>query len=354
MKQRNFVLDATRCLCNYLIVILHAGAALQYGIKDSLENVIWHNICWYVCSLALFSFFLISGYLLFKNFSLSTYPRKLLGRVKRLAVPYVMWNVLFVIVYLLGARCVPRLNARVETFGLTTFTGCFSKILSVTVSPIDGPLWFIRMIFILALISPIMWLFLRHLPWAWLSLLLLWCVGESYWGYGCMMSEIMPAYAVVVFSVGGILALRGKDLVFWFKNKWWVAVGIVCVAINISKPYILPAELNWVSELIGLYCDILSAPALIALVANLPVNQIQKSRYYQKLQDASFFVYAGHFLFCGIVLHSLALLYPTQRSGKVSFLVLSFVGFGVPFLLSTYVVAKRFFPRTIKLLDGSW
>ena len=46
-------------------------------------------------------------------------------------------------------------------FGLESWQGCIEKIFSFTIVPIDGPLWFLRTLMFFAILSPLLWLFLR-------------------------------------------------------------------------------------------------------------------------------------------------------------------------------------------------
>lgn len=346
-KSRSVELDVIRTLMNYLIVLLHAWAAFQYVKVGTIEFKTWTLVCSHLCWMAIPTFFLISGYLLFLRFSIATWPAKLWRRTRRLVVPYAAWNVLFVVFYLSLARFVPRLGVRVASFGMDTFAGTFSKVFSFTVPPIDGPLWFLRTLFFLTVLSPIFLLLLRigrGVPVVILSLA--WCVLESVLGLRDKLHLVAPAYSVACFLFGGALAMNGKDIVDSFRKKRavWLCAGLSACALMSLK--VLPA----VESLLA----VLEAPALIALSLWLNGAKIVQLQTYRFLHEMSFFAYAGHFLFCSIWLHTLAPFLGGFWTGKFTVLILIFVGCGVPTMAVVYLVAKRFCPQALKLFDGSF
>lgn len=137
--ERNERLDIVRCIANYMIILLHASAVSQYCVTKGVEFEFWRFVCGPLCSSALPALFLISGYLLFCNFSLDSWLQKLKNRVKRLLVPYLAWNFLFVVFYIIAANFSPRLSARVDAFGLETIAGALSKIISLNAPPLMVP-----------------------------------------------------------------------------------------------------------------------------------------------------------------------------------------------------------------------
>lgn len=349
--ERSGELDVVRCVANYMIVLLHGWAAFQYVANDTVEFYGWTFVCSHLSWVAIPSFFMISGYLLFKGFSFPTWPKKMNRRIRRLAVPYVAWNVLFVAFYLVMANLVPRLNQRVATFGLDTFSGAFSKVLSLTVGPIDGPLWFLRVLFLFAVASPILWSALRvgkGIPVLVLSAA--WCVGESALGLTKALHLTAPAYALVCFVLGGVIAENGRNLVDVIGRRWktWLVIGLVaCVARAVLIMRGIPAE-----AIISLLAC-LEAPVLLAAVSRLNVGCIAENRLYIALREMSFFAYAGHFLFCSMWLHSAAPLLPGLWTGKFTILILIFVIGGVSTMAVVYWLGKKFCPKMMKVFDGT-
>ncbi|MCQ2367445.1 MAG: acyltransferase [Kiritimatiellae bacterium] len=357
MSDRNQSLDAARCVMNYMIVILHAWAVFQYVKWDTIEFISWTVICSHLMWLAIPAFFMISGYLLFQKFSLASWPNKMVRRVKRLAVPYFAWNIFFVAFYLALAHFVPRLGTRVASFGLDTIGGAISKIASLTVAPIDGPLWFLRVLFLFALVSPILWwLMCFARGWALFGATVVWCVVEGMLGIAEPLHLTAPAYALSCFVLGGVLARNEKDLVSTFKHWGWFAIGLAACLIRaaISIPRLgVHSDTNAAISIILSLLAILEAPALISLVSHIRTEGVVKSRVYGFLKEMSFFAYAGHFLFCSMWLHTAAPLLSGMGGGKMTLLILIFVGCGIPTMALVYWLGKRICPRAMKIFDGT-
>jgi len=351
-------INVVRCLMNYMIVVMHAWAAFQYVDRTTVEFAGWTFVCEFLCAMAVPTFFMLSGYLMFQGFALKTLLDKLGRRVKRLAVPYLVWNTTFVLFYLAMARLVPRLATRVVSFGLDTWSGALSKIISVDVAPIDGPLWFLRALIFLSVLSPLFWFGLRFLKGVpLLALALGWGYVEERFGLREYMDCLLPAFAIVCYLIGAWLSVQGRQLVPTFSHWGWLVLGLGACAFR--GWWLVPGFMNalvpdWV-HLVGTYLRFLEAPALIALVATVGLGQgrFAQSKVYCYLKDMSFFAYAGHFLFCSIFLHSLAPQLDSLSTGKMTVLVLAFVGLGVPVMAIVYGLARRICPRMLRLWDGT-
>lgn len=355
--ERQPALDVIRCLMNYMIVVLHAWAAFQYVAWDTIEFKFWTFVCSHLCWLAIPCFFLISGYFLFQSYSLVAWPEKMKRRIRRLVVPYVSWNLLFVLFYLMMGSLVPRLALRIETFGLNTFGGAISKIVSLTVPPIDGPLWFLRVIFLLACLSPILYGVMRLRGGAVaFAIALAWAVMEPLTGFGDHLRLTAPAYAIACFVGGGVLSLRGKDLLSVFRSCAWLWMGLVACAtraiflvpLSVSTESLSPAQSSLMSVL-----AVAEAPALLSLVSRFPIKRIVNRRIFRFFSGMSFFAYAGHFLFCSMVLHSLAPVCGALGLGKMTLLILAFVFLGTGLMAAVYCLAKRFVPKFLRVFDGT-
>lgn len=356
-KQRQVSIDVTRCIMNYMVILLHAWAAFQYVQGGDCEFILWTFICSHVAGMAIPSFFLISGYLLFKNFRLRSWPDKIWRRIKRLAVPYLAWNTLFVLFYLGLSRFVPRLAARVDTFGLNTFEGAFEKIASLSVHPIDGPLWFVRTLLYLSILSPIIYMLIAWLKgWGALAVCMAWCIAEVCIGWQEVLKFVLPAYAVACFVAGGIIACAGKDLVEYFKSWAWILLGAAMCVVRATVS--LTAQVGDVQygttvKCIVMVAAVLEAPALISLVAKFKIERIVKSRLYILLSQMSYFAYAGHFLFCSMWLHTLAPFMGGYWHGKFTVLISIFMSCGIATMLAVYYGGRKLFPKAMRVFDGT-
>lgn len=353
-KNRRGELDLARCLGNYMIVLLHGMAAFQYVDQSTVEFAVGTFVCSHLAWMAIPTFFLISGYLLFLQFDFANCLAKIGRRVRRLAIPYLCWNVLFVVFYLCLSRFVPRLSTRVTQFGLDTFSGAVVKIVSLTVAPIDGPLWFIRALLLFSLASPVLWFLMKigkGIPA--IVLTMLWCAAEGLVRLAPELEFIAPSYAFACFLIGGALAVNGVDLVRAIRG-YWLLVGLAACAVRAALKMFAPAVAMAPAGMVLLsLLAVVEAPALIAAVKCLNVVKMSENAFYQFMREMSFFAYAGHFLFCSIWLHALAPHLGGFWDGKFTLLVFVFVACGLITIAAVFMLGRRFCPRMLKLLDGS-
>lgn len=350
MKKSMEITDM-RLLCNLMIVLWHAWAANQYCqlMKDGIEFAIWEKICCSAVNLAMPVFFFFSGYLLMQGFRFENYFEKIKRRVKRLCVPYVLWNLIFVVSYLAMSSVVPRIQRRVDSFEITTLSGILTKTLGFLTPPINMPLWFIRTIFIYAVISP---LFL--LLWKKGRGVLLWIVSFL-WILFLLVSGLdadwvnsYSALSFCMFVLGVHFSLQRVDPIGFFRGRIWLIIGF--------SAFVLRTFVSWNDLLPWGIGDFILSSMSLSLMINLSVpfaKIVENVGAWACLRDSSFFIYCGHFLFCSSILHVLAPRLSTMGGGKLTVLILVFVICGIILMVCVHKVMQKFFPRMIKLFDGS-
>jgi len=355
---RDFYLDQVRCFANYLIVVMHASAALQYCQLGGAEFEIWTFVCGCVTQMALPALFIISGYLLFKNYSIGNYYEKIKRRVKRLFVPYVIWNTTFVLFYLICGKMVPRLAARVSSFSLDSIGGAFSKVLSLTVHPIDGPLWFLRTLFALSIASPVIYYLVKLnnklIRYSFFFIILAAYTISFYYGITDKLLMTYPLYAIMLFYIGGLLATSGNSIeTLKFNSAYWLIpyiIGLSMVTVVVYHPGYEHSPLGATMNDLG---KLLLTPALFYFVSKLDNKKLNNSRLFGFAKDMSFFAYAGHFLFCSMIMHTLASYTGFISQGRSTILILAFCCIGVPVMALIYILGKKTVPKLMKLYDGT-
>lgn len=347
MRERE--IDVCRVAANGLIVVLHAwGAASQYDPGGSVEYGVW-KFLGVNSVIGLYALFLVSGYLMFRgragthdpagscnDLCTLSWREKIGRRLKRLVVPYLCWNLVFVAFYLCVGGLFPRVGARVEGFGLTTFAGALSKIIHPFVQPIDVPVWYMRTVFIYALLAPLMGLALRSRVGRWAGLAV---VG----GYYVAVSELgllpgllgYPAYSLLLFYVGGMLATGSRPLCAWFVSPWWIAGALAGFALD---------AVGWGS---------IDARMILKVGAFFWLIGMVKGEVPASLMKLSFFVYCGHFLFCSPFVHAVGPYLGALPSGRVSLLMFLFLVPGLALTIGVYELARRWVRRAVRAFDGS-
>ena len=343
-------IDVARTFANYAIVLMHAWAAQQYAAVGTWEHRIWDFICNDVTSIVLPGLFLISGYLIMRNFKPASYGAKIGRRVKRLLIPYVTWNLTFVAFYLSVYQFVPRMRARVESFGLSSWNGAFDKVLSFMADPIDMPTWFMRTLMVYAILSLPLWLLLRRRKGvlAYVSLAI-WFALMLQMGWGGRLRFTYPFYSILCFTIGAHLSLTEVSPFDVFKSSKWLLLAIVG-AVGVFWHNI---QWHWDYSPVRDISFMLMAPGLFASSRYLyrVANHVPGWDFVKK---SSFFLYTGHFLFCSCVLHVLAPQFAGwQGIGKLTFLIVVFCTLGVAVNLGAYWMGRKVLGKWFGIWDGT-
>ncbi|MBK8479051.1 MAG: acyltransferase [Opitutaceae bacterium] len=154
----------------------------------------------------------ISGYLYFHGFDggLHSYGQKLGARLRTLAIPFLLWNLAVLAVFLVGLS-LPGTAAYFGGHGAAvTRMGppeLVVWLLGLNGNPPAYQFWFVRNLFLMGLAAPLLYraLQLAGLPLC-LGLTGLWLAGAE------PLAQWNLLYTTVFFSWGALLQLRGVDL----------------------------------------------------------------------------------------------------------------------------------------------
>lgn len=153
------------------IVMIHAKLAnitfkgvnvLDQGNYDVFRDVSTF-ISHIVCNLFVPLYFIISGYLYFANvkeYSKETYAYKTKRRFRSLVVPYIIWNlysiILFVLLGFIASGFLSGSHKPITDYSLLDFLYAFWNTSLINPSdlpmPINGPLWFIRNLIVVQIV----------------------------------------------------------------------------------------------------------------------------------------------------------------------------------------------------------
>ncbi|HOU69510.1 MAG TPA: acyltransferase [Paludibacteraceae bacterium] len=296
-------------------------------------------------------FFLISGFLFFRNcesFSTSFYWDKLKKRFWTLLVPYILWNLFgalnVYIMSLLGYEKGGMFNP-----DQIPFLGFLwdSKMLMIGNTPVyypaDVPLWYVRDLIILCVLSPLFYYFIRKMKWIALALLFIYyecCPFPSLTG--------LSSQAIFYFSLGAFFSLNKINLVEWsgrFGFCWIIASVVLLFLMNIyGEAYV--GGLFYPCCVIAFF--VVGAFFVSKGKLNMPPLLLQ----------SGFFVYAFHVLTIGqthilqLCLNVIGCLLDKETT------LGSFLYYCGGTLLAAfacvliYFLMKRFMPRVLMLLTG--
>jgi len=210
------------------------------------------------------TFFMISGYLFFANveqFYKEIYWQKIRRRIKTLLIPYIVWNLLMAI--------------KLKTFNLCIF-----------VNPANMPLWFLRDLIIISLLTPIIYIGVKKLNY-WLFILLLPIYLTGIWA-------IQPGpnpYAICFFTLGAYMSIQRINLVevcLKMEKTVYLLSALLALAMILTYPTIT-------YSLLTLCFRVVSTVAVFCLAYRILTHT--SKRIPQTACDASYFIYLAHYVF---------------------------------------------------------
>lgn len=174
-SRQSALIKAMRFPLICLVVFAHsAGTFPTQTVEWSVEgwnvyHFVTEMLSRHLCSIGTCWFFVFSGYLFFRfmkegEFSFSWVTAKWKRRVRTLLIPYLIWNLLAVLAIFVKCLIVPGEEMDMVRQGplYWLFTG-----------PADFPLWFMRDLMILTLLTPLIYVLFKRLRWVSLALLVL-------------------------------------------------------------------------------------------------------------------------------------------------------------------------------------
>lgn len=353
---------------NFARITLIVGLVfLHYGSYPNSQSspfrgldIHHHQVATYVNSFVLFFFFsvvpllsMVSGWLFF---SFAADPRAdatdaLLRRMRRrfvsLYLPLAFWNALFLAVLLLVHAANPadplldEINITFETAGIR---GYVNAVFGITQHPVGFQFWFVRDLFVTALVSPLLWLLLRFAPF--IGALVLgaaWIGDHDLWIF--FRTDVL-----FFFYLGGLVRMRGAPVeIGWNATVAFLALYIVLIALRTLAPYAVdgtPTLLEWSTRAMRL-AGVLACWGLFLRIAPTPFGA-RVARY----GGLAFFLHAAHFPLLAEVKILLWRLVPAETDGwmiahyAVSVIVTVAIGIGAGLLLA------RSIPRGFALMNG--
>lgn len=252
-----------------------------------------------LATIAVPTFFAISGFLLFNTvarFDVETYKSKIKKRFHTLIVPYVAWNVIALLILLAGSIAAGSDSG----FAKIDWIEKVGSILLPMGNPPNFPLWFIRDLIYLVLLSPVIYWITKRMGVIFLLLMGLLFVTDV-----CPI-QILPFKDIFFFSLGAYFCIKKKgDVVEWLERRWlWTIVVYMalCVADLCFSHYELGERSFRIARIGELYnIELIVGTAMsFALAAKMASN----TKTYLKLRELatlSFTIYATHGLYINIL-----------------------------------------------------
>lgn len=315
-------------------------------------------------------FFLISGFLFFYNieFNRNIYKQKLYSRTKTLLIPYLLWNTITLL--LSAARVIPFVSSltvyvkKAEFhFTLVRLFNTFfnynnsNSILVIHIEdtmgeisnltyPINLPMWYVRDLMVMVLLAPaIYWMVKKMGKWTIISIgLIKYCVIPILLPQGGYPSQFI--IALFFFSWGAYFSINQQNFVD--KMRKYKYIPLIYFPIAIIDTLTKHTGYNFYFHNLGVLLGIASA----IIIASYLIEK-KKVKVNPMLANASFFIYALHFIFLKQLGRAILIAFHLP---KTTFVMLTLY-FVVPIItiilcLIIYIMLRKYAPNVWMLLTG--
>lgn len=230
-------------------------------------------------------FFIISGYLFFANvreWSVNVYRQKIIRRFKTLLLPYLLWNLMMAV--------------KLRTFSWNMFwvygdhAGMQIDWLgneNWMTAPANMPLWFLRDLMVVSLLTPIIYILLKRFGWYVMTPLTLLYLS----GVGAFAIPGLSMYSMFFFSLGAFVSIRKVDLVatmLHYETIAYAASLLLAGLMMVSYGTPIFSSLMLCFRITGAVSVFCLAKRLLSST-NLCIPKI--------VADSSYFIYLAHYVF---------------------------------------------------------
>ena len=332
-------------------------------------------------------FYVVSGYLFFRSadsFSCHEYIAKLRRRFRSLFIPYVLWNLMAVAWLAFHILLMRLLDAGGE--GGVEFRFSFMRLLNtlsysnatngfvvyldqvgthaLSVFPADVPLWFVRDLMIVVLLSPLVrWLILKARVWYVVAVGVVWYVCQAWTTLQAVHGADIPLFntsafqvitytvaALFFFSLGAWLSLRRIDFMSFLTGRRVVLVAIY-VAIAVFDLATKTHPLNPCIHNLGIVVGIAAVWAVAARVGQPTTRLTQRVGISA---GAVFFIFALHNIVMSDIARVVYTLLPWADHSLLTFLFYILVPLITILLcLVAYRILKTILPSVCNVLTGA-
>ena len=326
------------------VILLHGYSVVQLqGLHPTYFSSIYPFALW-LGETGVPGFLFISGFLFF--LSKKSYSAKLQSRFHTLLIPYLIWNGLLLVVYLLlyvlghpqeiNDRSIADYEA-IDYVRLFWDRGTFDNGNFV---PILCPFWYIRNLILLSLLSPVVWFMVRYLREVFLVVIAIWWILTPH--------NAFVAQSMLFFSLGAYFSIHQHNplQVFTRQRTFFFSLFLLLGLADMLSHSVYATPVNLQIH-------------RLALLANLPILFLVADHFASRqhnhtlLSSSVFIVFSIHYPII-VVLRKLCVnLFSAMPD--VTQILLYFGCFALTVLMSLlfYVILQKVSPRLTNILAGN-
>lgn len=287
-------------------------------------------------------FFFFSGYLYFNNihvFNKKVYFEKCKYRFKTLLIPYIIFNTMFIIYTIVFHRFIIIGNELNLVTILKSYLVVDNFSTSENLYPALYPLWFLRDLLFLSIITPIIWFFLKKTKGLFIIIIFFICF------YSITNIPYMNKLGLFCFSLGAFLSIYKISFIKYINSIPYVLITILFFAANIFGSIFNPSL--YIFHQLKIFISIIfilnSVNKLVLKDIKIPII----------LSNSSFFIYLSHVPLVEYVRRfTLYIFQPFSTVGyTLSYLCTTFNTVSICILM--YLFLKKYFPYILNTLTGN-
>lgn len=347
------VIDLLRLPLCIGVVFLHTYTNTQTVAWLNEGKPLYQNIC-YIFSLGFGEigvplFFFISGYLFFRNTKLTfdVYRKKVKSRMRSLLLPYLFWNFFFIALFFIAehlpviSQYFSGVNKRVSDYTWIDFLRAFwdrGDWQGGNSVPFDWPLWFVRNLICLVILSPVVKYFVIYGR--------IWGIGILAFFWLTSNSVAFTVTSGLFFSLGAYFSLVRKQLLVSQLNVRYLAVGLYPLLFAVdyfTRGIAYHIVIHRIAILAGVFWS-------IYLTAWLTEHWSIRGKAY--LGPLSFFMYVVHDPLLHLVRKLTVKLVPMASDGLSVVLYFGDAFLVIGLIVLFFILLKKYLPGFLALSVG--
>lgn len=345
-------IDALRFPLIVAVVFIHMGTNYSGSIVGSSDlatipfKYVIQLVSIVISSAAVPLFFLISAFLFFADFQFTFewFSKKLRSRIRTLLVPYIFWNLSYLLFKLI-VQTNPMLSSKIggTTKRILDYTcfDYFDALLAWTNFPISYQFWFIRDLIIMIVLAPLIWLAIRKLSWLpTIFFMIIWIAD---------LGRIANIHneAWFFFSLGCLIAQGKLNIKINANYQYVLLYTYVILAAAITALNVAGLESPVLSKLITL-----GGVAAIWYASDMMISEGKFRDALIRMSAYSFFIFAAHEPLLGMAAKVIGRLSILDGYTAAFLMYFALPMTTIALLLSIGLVLKQRTPRFYGLVTG--
>lgn len=316
---------------NAVLFLGYTGTAFKMnGIERFLGNT--------MAQIAVPGFFLISSYLFFRGFTIERLWKKWNSRIRSVLVPYIVWNFLYYLGYVIGSR-IPILS---NIIGKGRVTFSVSKAVEAVLHyTYNYVFWYLNQLILLIVLAPLIYVVMKPVRMGFLFL-----AGILVAIYLGASLPYLNLDALLYYSVGAMGAIHGQSIAERAWDLRGMAAGFLLLIIAcFIKKCDFPGDIRG---------EIAASTVCFRLLFPIGLWFLISEKWLFEARDwmkQNFFLYAIHFAIVRLINKTGAFLLPNIPTLPIGlFLFMPVLCVFLSYWISR--ILRRFLPRIWVLLNG--